>query len=55
VLGDIRVQNQPVKLSRTPAGMARPTPEYGEQTDEVLKELGCSAAEIASMREAKVI
>ena len=55
VLGDIRVQNQPVKLSRTPASLPVPTPELGEHTDEILGDLGLSAAEIASLREAKVI
>ena len=55
VLGAIKVQNQPVKLSRTPASMARATPEFGEHTDEVLKEFGCSDAEIQALRSAKVI
>ncbi len=54
-LGTIEVQNQPVKLSRTPASMARATPEFGEHTDEVLKEFGCSDAEIRALRGAKVI
>jgi crotonobetainyl-CoA:carnitine CoA-transferase CaiB-like acyl-CoA transferase len=34
--------------------VARP-PEFGEQTDEVLKEFGLSADEIAKLRDAKVI
>ncbi len=55
VLGTIKIQNQPVKLSRTPATMARSTPEFGEHTDEVLKEFGCSDAEIQELRAAKAI
>jgi formyl-CoA transferase len=50
ILGDIRVVNQAVGLSRTPASMARATPEQGEQTEEVLGELGYSAAEISALR-----
>lgn len=55
ILGDIRVQNQPVKLSRTPASMARATPEFGEQTEEILKDVGCSDSEMESLRTMKVI
>jgi crotonobetainyl-CoA:carnitine CoA-transferase CaiB-like acyl-CoA transferase len=55
VLGDIKVQNQPVKLSRTPASLPVPTPELGEHTDEVLAEAGYSKADIESLRAAKVI
>ncbi|MET4022622.1 crotonobetainyl-CoA:carnitine CoA-transferase CaiB-like acyl-CoA transferase [Bradyrhizobium sp. S3.2.12] len=34
--------------------VARP-PEFGEQTDEILKEFGFSADEIATLRNAKVM
>ena len=54
-LGEIRVQNQPVKLTRTPATLARATPEYGEHTVEVLKELNYSDADIESLRAEKII
>jgi crotonobetainyl-CoA:carnitine CoA-transferase CaiB-like acyl-CoA transferase len=54
-LGDVRVVNQAVGLSRTPASMARATPDLGENNDELLAELGYSAAEIASLRERKVV
>jgi formyl-CoA transferase len=54
-LGEIRIVNQVVKLSRTPATMARATPEQGEHTGEVLAELGLSAAEIDALRKRNVV
>jgi formyl-CoA transferase len=54
-LGDIRVVNQVVKLKRTPASMARPTPDKGEHTDEILAELGYAANAIQAFRAAGVI
>jgi len=54
-LGRIRIVNQVVKLSRTPAAIVRATPELGEHTDEILGELGYSAADLARLREAHVI
>jgi crotonobetainyl-CoA:carnitine CoA-transferase CaiB-like acyl-CoA transferase len=51
----VRVISQPVKLSRTPARVARGAPDWGEQTDEILGELGCSAAEIAALRAANAV
>lgn len=54
-LGEIRVVNQAVGLSRTPATMASATPEIGLHTDEVLAEIGYTAAEIAALRDKKAI
>ena len=54
-LGEIRVVNQVVKLSRTPARMATPTPELGEHTDEILAELGYDAAQIQALRSRKIV
>ena len=54
-LGDIRIVNQAVKLSRTPASMARATPELGEHTNEILAELGYGAADIDSLRQGKAV
>src|SRR5665811_36682 len=54
-LGEIRLVNQAVGLSRTPATMVSATPEIGQHTDEVLAEVGYSAAEIAALRKNKVI
>jgi crotonobetainyl-CoA:carnitine CoA-transferase CaiB-like acyl-CoA transferase len=44
-----------VTLSRTPSKMAARPPEFGEQTDEVLAEFGFTAAEIADLRQGKVV
>ncbi|NBS63016.1 MAG: CoA transferase [Betaproteobacteria bacterium] len=46
---------QPVTLSRTPADVVRTAPGWGEHTDEVLKGVGYSDTEIASLREQGVI
>jgi formyl-CoA transferase len=54
-LGEVRVINQAVTLSRTPATMARATPEHGEHTDEILRELGLDAATIDGLRARGVI
>ena len=52
--GRIRVSNNPIQLSkrRPKIGVA---PELGQHTDEVLREVGYSKAEIANLREQKVI
>jgi crotonobetainyl-CoA:carnitine CoA-transferase CaiB-like acyl-CoA transferase len=54
-LGKTEIVNQPIKLSRTPNIMQRPTPDAGEHTDEVLRELGYDAATIADLRARKVV
>jgi crotonobetainyl-CoA:carnitine CoA-transferase CaiB-like acyl-CoA transferase len=54
-LGSLRVVNQPVTLSRTAASMAAATPEVGQHTDEVLRELGYSHSDIQGMRERRVV
>ena len=51
----IRLVGQPFALSRTPSKMAARPPEFGEQTDELLAEFGFSAAEIAELRQGKVV
>jgi crotonobetainyl-CoA:carnitine CoA-transferase CaiB-like acyl-CoA transferase len=51
----VRVISQPVKLSRTPAHVARGAPDWGEQTEEILGELGYSAGEIAALRAARAV
>ena len=55
-LGEIRIVNQAVTLSRTPATHGeRAARSSGEHTDEVLAELGYAAAEIEELRKKKVV
>jgi formyl-CoA transferase len=51
----VRLVSQPVTLSRTPSKMVAPPPDFGEQTNEVLAEFGFGAAEIAELRQRKVV
>ena len=55
VLGDIEVVNQPVELTRTPSEIRSATPECGEHTDAVMRELGYSDEQIADLRRRIVI
>ncbi len=52
---DIDLINQPITMSRTPTSMTRYPPDPGEQSDEVLSELGLSAAKIADLRDRRII
>jgi crotonobetainyl-CoA:carnitine CoA-transferase CaiB-like acyl-CoA transferase len=54
-LGEIRIVNQAVKLSRTPARIAVAPPEVGEHTDEVLRDLGYDKAAIESLRQRRIV
>ncbi|HSP56106.1 MAG TPA: CaiB/BaiF CoA-transferase family protein [Dehalococcoidia bacterium] len=52
----LRVPDTPIKLSRTPGGIAGPPPAIGEHTDEVLSSmLGLSPEEIGALREASAV
>ena len=54
-LGRIKEVAFPVKFSGFEHEEMRPPPRWGEHTEEVLKDLGCSDAEIASFREKDVV
>jgi formyl-CoA transferase len=54
-LGRFKVVNQAVKLSRTGASLATATPEIGQHTDEILRELGYSDSDIRGMRQRSVV
>jgi formyl-CoA transferase len=54
-LGRYRILNQAVRLSRTPASLKTATPEIGQHTNEVLRELEYSDAEIAALRKQGVV
>ena len=55
VLGRISQVGPPFALSATPATVRTPPPLLGEQTDEVLAELGYGATEIATLRAEDVV
>jgi formyl-CoA transferase len=48
--GNQVLMGQPVTLTRTPSTIARATPRRGEHTEEILREAGYSAEDLASMR-----
>lgn len=54
-LGKLRFIGTPVRLSSTPARPAQAAPMMGEHTDEILREVGYSAAEIADFRAGGIV
>jgi crotonobetainyl-CoA:carnitine CoA-transferase CaiB-like acyl-CoA transferase len=46
----VNALGNPVKLSRTPARLAKPAPRVGEDVDAVLGELGYGRQEIDALR-----
>jgi len=54
-LGTLRLINQPVKLSRTPAKLVAATPERGEHTEEVLLEIGLGSQEFKKLKSEGIV
>jgi len=53
--GPLRMAGSPIKLSEYTTTVRRPPPTLGEHTDEVLRELGYTAADIETMRQEGVV
>ncbi len=53
--GPVRSLGIPIKLSATPGTIRSAPAAFGEHTDQVLGELGYSAAEVAALRESGVV
>ena len=54
-VGDVGLINQPFRLSRTPNEIRTVTPECGQHTDEILRELGYKDGDIADLRKRNVV
>jgi crotonobetainyl-CoA:carnitine CoA-transferase CaiB-like acyl-CoA transferase len=53
--GDIELIGQPIHMSRTPSHITAPPPTAGQHTEEILSQIGISAAEIETMKRDGVI
>lgn len=54
-VGPVQMIGPPIHLSETPGGVRTPSPTLGQHTDDVLREIGYSGAEIADLRAMEVI
>jgi len=54
-LGRLRTLGSPIKLSATPPDVRRRAPQLGEHTDEILREMGYSDADIQALRHERTI
>ncbi|HWQ61776.1 MAG TPA: CoA transferase, partial [Negativicutes bacterium] len=55
VAGEVTIPGNPVKMSASEDNTPLPSPVLGQHTDEVLAELGYSAAKIAALKAAKIV
>ncbi|MGS0765092.1 CaiB/BaiF CoA transferase family protein [Syntrophomonas curvata] len=55
VLGKIKIQGVPVKLHSTPGSVEQPAPMLGENTTEILLQMGYSRDDIKNLRDQNVI
>lgn len=53
--GLVLASASPIRFSKTPASVSRHAPELGEQTEEILLEMGYAWEQIAALKEAKAI
>ncbi len=53
--GETRAMAQPIRLTRTPSRLAARPPGRGEQTDEILRELGVKDDEIQDLRGRSIV
>jgi formyl-CoA transferase len=53
--GSIKLLNNPIKLSRTPAENICKAPDLGEHTDQILTELGFTSEKIDELRDSGII
>jgi formyl-CoA transferase len=54
-LGRLDLVGQAVNLSRTPSSLRTASPEQGEHSEAILRELGYSDGDIAGLRERKIV
>jgi formyl-CoA transferase/succinate--hydroxymethylglutarate CoA-transferase len=54
-IGPVKSANNPIRLSDAPVETRRKSPGVGEHTAEIMREVGYSDAEIASLRDAKAV
>ena len=54
-LGGTKYVGQPMALTRTPSTIASPPPARGQHTEEILRELGLSAAEVERLQARKIV
>jgi crotonobetainyl-CoA:carnitine CoA-transferase CaiB-like acyl-CoA transferase len=55
MVGRYRTMTKPIKLADTPRPPPRPSPTFGQHSDEIVAEHGYSTAEIAALRERGVV